>query len=110
MRDLLESNEPDSKLAIDYFVYRVAKEIGALTAVLGGIDSMVFTAGIGENSPEIRKRISEASSWLGIKLNEEANQKSERKISDSSSKVSVWMIPTNEELMIAQHTRGLLGL
>jgi acetate kinase len=110
MRDLLESNDPDSKVAIDYFVYRAAKEIGALVAVLGGLDSIVFTAGIGENSPEIRKRICEASSWLGIKLSEEANQKSERKISDSSSKVSVWMIPTNEELMIAQHTRGLLGL
>ena len=68
MRDLLESSEPDARLAVDYFVYRAAKEIGALAAVLGGIDALVFTAGIGENSAEIRRRICEASAWLGIEL------------------------------------------
>src|SRR5207244_2967243 len=73
MRDLLGRSEPEARLAVDYFVYRVAKEIGALTAVLGGIDALVFTAGIGENSPEIRRRICEASSWLGVDLDSEAN-------------------------------------
>ena len=68
MRDLLGSAEPDARLAVDYFVYRAAKEIGALAAVLGGIDGLVFTAGIGENSAEIRRRICEASAWLGIEL------------------------------------------
>ena len=68
MRDLLGSSEPGARLAVDYFVYRAAKEIGALAAVLGGIDGLVFTAGIGENSAEIRRRICEASAWLGIEL------------------------------------------
>src|SRR6185295_12179702 len=73
MRDLLASREPAAQLAVDYFVYRTAKEIGALAAVLGGIDGLVFTAGIGENSAEIRARICQASSWLGIELDAEAN-------------------------------------
>jgi acetate kinase len=102
MRVLLESKEPAAKLAIDYFVYRINKEIGALAAVLGGLDAIVFTAGIGENSPIIRQRICEAASWLGIQLNETANNAKEYCISKTSSKVSVWVIPTNEELMIAK--------
>jgi acetate kinase len=110
MRDLLGRKEPDARLAVDYFVYRAAKEIGGLTAVLGGIDGLVFTAGIGENSAEIRRRISEASDWLGIELDEEANAGKGLRISKPKSKVSVWVIPTNEELMIARHTGSLLGL
>jgi acetate kinase len=110
MRDLLGSTEPDAQLAVDYFVYRAAKEIGALTAVLGGIDGLVFTAGIGENSPEIRARICKASAWLGLELNESANRDRGPQISTSGSKISVWVIPTNEELMIARHTGALLGL
>jgi len=110
MRDLLGRTEPAAVLAIDYFIYRVAKEIGALTAVLGGIDGIVFTAGIGENSAEIRKKICEASAWLGIDLDETANATRQTKISNEQSKVSVWVIPTNEELMIARHTGALLGL
>jgi len=78
--------------------------------VLGGIDGFVFTAGIGENSPEIRRRICESSKWLGIELDEVANTNSSSKISTSGSKVAVWVIPTNEELMIARHTSSLLGL
>ncbi len=74
MRDLLESSEPAARLAVDYFVYRAAKEIGALAAVLGGLDALVFTAGIGENSAEIRRRICEASAWLGIELDADANR------------------------------------
>jgi acetate kinase len=110
MRDLLGRNEPEARLAVDYFVYRAAKEIGALAAVLGGIDGLVFTAGIGENSPEIRKRISEASAWLGVALDPEANSRGGPRISSGKSKVSTWVIPTNEELMIARHTGTLLGL
>ncbi len=110
MRDLLGRSEPAAQLAVDYFVYSVAKHIGALTAALGGIDGLVFTAGIGENSPEIRRRICESSAWLGIELDEAANTKRHEKISTPRSKPSVWVIPTNEELMIARHTGALLGL
>jgi acetate kinase len=110
MRDLLGRSEPEARLAVDYFVYRAAKEIGALTAVLGGIDALVFTAGIGENSPEIRRRICEASTWLGVELDTQANAGGAARISTAQSKVSVWVVPTNEELMIARHTWSLLGL
>jgi acetate kinase len=95
---------------VDYFVYRAAKEIGALVAVLGGIDGIVFTAGIGENSPEIRERICEACQWLGVELDVQANTKAGPCISLPGSRVSAWVIPTNEELMIARHTGMLLGL
>jgi acetate kinase len=110
MRDLLGRAEPEAKLAVDYFIYRIAKEIGGLTAALGGIDALVFTAGIGENSAEIRRRVCQASAWLGIDLDEHANDQKATRISTSQSKVSVWVIPTNEELMIAFHTGDLLGL
>ena len=110
MRDLLASSEPAAKLAVDYFVYRAAKEIGALTAALGGIDGLVFTAGIGENSAEVRQRICEASAWLGIELDEDANHSRGPRISKSASRVSAWVIPTNEEQVIARHTGMLLGL
>jgi acetate kinase len=110
MRDLLGRTEPEARLAIDYFVYRAVKEIGALTAVLGGIDAIVFTGGIGENSPEIRRRICNSSHWLGIELNEAANNNRKPEISSRKSQVSVWVIPTNEELMIARHTGSLLGI
>jgi len=110
MRALIGSSDPGARLAVDYFVYRAAKEIGALTAVLGGLDALVFTAGIGENSPEIRERICHASSWLGVKLDPEANAARGPCISRSESNVSAWVIPTNEELMIARHTGALLGL
>jgi acetate kinase len=110
MRDLLASREPGAQLALDYFVYRAAKEIGALAAVLRGLDGLVFTAGIGENSAEIRRRICESSAWLGIDLDEQANFRKGPRISSAKSRVSAWVIPTNEELMIARHTGLLLGL
>ena len=110
MRDLLASDAPAARLAIDYFVYRAAKEIGALTASLGGLDALVFTAGIGERSVPIRQRICEASAWLGIELDEAANQAAGPLITRRNGRVSAWTIPTNEELMIARHTRSLLGL
>jgi acetate kinase len=110
MRDLLDSSAPEARLALDYFVYRAAKEIGALAAVLGGVDGLVLTAGIGENSAEIRRRICEASAWLGLELDAEANARKGPRISRPGSKMSAWVIPTNEELMIARHTGRLLGL
>ncbi|HYV34418.1 MAG TPA: acetate/propionate family kinase [Gemmataceae bacterium] len=110
MRDLLGRSEPQARLAVDYFVYRAAKEIGALAAVLKGVDALVFTAGIGENSAEIRRRISEASAWLGLELDDAANATGGPRISRPQSKVSAWVIPANEELMIARHTQALLGL
>jgi acetate kinase len=110
MRDLLASREPDAKLAVDYFVYRAAKEIGALAAVLGGLDGLVFTAGIGENSAESRARICEASAWLGIALDPDANARRGPRISKPGGAASAWVIPTNEELMIARHTGALLGI
>lgn len=110
MRDLLQGNEPEARLAVDYFVYRAAKEIGALVAVLGGIDGLVFTAGIGENSAEIRRRICESCAWLGLELDAAANANRSPRISTSLSKVSTWVIPTNEEIMIARHTGTLLGI
>ena len=110
MRDLLASDEQDARLAIDYFVYRAAKEVGALAAVLGGLDGLVFTAGIGENSPDIRRRICDACSWLGVDLDPAANAGKGPRISTERSKVSAWVVPTNEELTIARHTASLLGL
>ncbi|MGN6454165.1 MAG: acetate/propionate family kinase, partial [Steroidobacteraceae bacterium] len=109
MRDLLASREPSARLAVEYFIYRVAKEVGAITAVLGGLDALVFTAGIGENSPVIRQRACKACAWLGIDLDEQANTANRLRISRATSSVGVWMIPTNEELMIARHTGRLLA-
>lgn len=110
MRDLLKSSAPDAKLAIDYFIYRVTKEIGALAGVLGGIDALVFTAGIGEHSPDIRQQIVNASAWLGLDLDEPANARNATRISGSASTIPAFVIPTNEELMIARHTGRVLGL
>jgi acetate kinase len=104
MRVLLGNDEPAARLAVDYFVYRATKEIGALTAALGGLDGLVFTAGIGENSAEVRRRICEACSWLGVLLDTEANKASGPRITTRDSEVSAWVIPTDEELMIARHT------
>jgi acetate kinase len=110
MRVLLNSPAPEAQLAVDYFVYRAAREIGGLAAVLGGIDGLVFTAGIGENSPEVRRRICDASAWLGVQLDADANARGVPRISSAGSRVPVWVIPTNEELMIARHTSHVLGL
>ena len=110
MRDLMSSQAPDARLAVDYFVYRAAREIGGLASVLGGIDGLVFTAGIGENSAEIRRRIGEACAWLGVELDADSNERKGPRISTPASKAQAWVIPTNEELMIARHTGLLLGL
>jgi acetate kinase len=110
MRELLGSADPSARLAVDYSVYRAAKEIGALAAVLRGLDGLVFTAGIGENSAEVRRRIGEACDWLGIAIDPSANARGGPRISRAGSGASAWVIPTNEELMIARHTGSLLRL
>jgi acetate kinase len=110
MRILEESTEPRARLAIDYFVHRIAKEIGALTAVLGGLDGLVFTAGIGENSAEIRGRIVERCAWLKMTLDDKTNNSGGPCITAAASAVSAWAIPTNEELMIARHTCATCGI
>lgn len=109
LRDLLSSPERAAQEAIDYFIYRIAKELGSLTAVLRGLDGLVFTAGIGQNSPEIRKRVCEDAAWLGIELDDIANQQNRRCISHPGTSPSVWVIPTDEERMIALHTANFLG-
>jgi acetate kinase len=109
MRVLLDSDEPRAQLAIEYFVYRISREIGSLAAAMGGVDALVFTAGIGENSPQIRQLVCEQATWLGVDFDTTANETGAACISRVDSRVTVWMLPTNEELMIARHTRTLLG-
>jgi acetate kinase len=108
MRELERSSDPRAKEAIDLFVFRIARELGALTATLGGLDGLVFTAGIGEHSVQIRRQVCEASRWLGIALDREANARGEECISAPNSRVSVWVIPTDEERMIARQTVSVL--
>jgi acetate kinase len=104
VRTLIQSNAPKAKQAIELFTYRAAREIGSLTAATAGLDALVFTAGIGENADLIRSKICKLSAWLGIEIDTELNQTHCSKISTAKSAVSVWVIPTNEELMIARHT------
>jgi acetate kinase len=104
VRDLLASEDPQARLALDYFVYRVVREIGALAAAMEGIDALVLTAGISENSPEMRARICKGAAWLGLRLDEPANRAGGPRISTPNSQVSAWVIPTDEERMIADHT------
>ncbi|SEH37777.1 acetate/propionate family kinase [Magnetospirillum fulvum] len=108
MRVLLDSLEPRAAEAVDLFIYRIARELGSLAAALGGLDAFVFTGGIGENAVSIRTRVCAAAEWLGVRIDEEANEKGAPLISALDSKVSVWVIPTDEEMMIAKHTREVL--
>ncbi|NPV03507.1 MAG: acetate/propionate family kinase [Syntrophaceae bacterium] len=108
MRTLLQSADPRAAEAVELFAYRIVRELGSLAAALGGIDALVFTAGIGENAAPIRERVCRASRWLGLELDEGANAAGGPKISSDGSRVRAWVIPTDEELMIARHTRRLL--
>jgi acetate kinase len=108
MRTLLESTDPRATEALDLFVYRIGRELGSLSAALGGLDALVFTGGIGENAVAIRARVCLDAAWLGLELDEEANGRGGPRISRPESPVSAWVIPTNEELMIALHTRRVL--
>ncbi|HLY56304.1 MAG TPA: acetate/propionate family kinase [Stellaceae bacterium] len=108
MRTLLESGDASAREAIDLFVYRIGREIGSLAAALGGLDALVFTGGIGEHAAPIRARVCRDAEWLGIRLDEAANEAGGPRISLPVSRVSAWVIPTDENLMIARHTRRLL--
>jgi acetate kinase len=108
MRELLRSDKREAELAVDYFVYRVAREMGSLAAALGGLDGLVFTAGIGENSAEIRNRVCERAAWLGVEIDPELNRQRAPRISSAASRIPVWVVPTNEELVIARHTLHLV--
>ena len=108
MRDLLASDAPSAKLAVDYFVYRITRETGSLAAALGGIDGLVFTAGIGEHSPAIRERVCRNLAWMGLELDEAANAAGGPLISTAGSRVEARVIPTDEELMIARHSLATL--
>jgi acetate kinase len=109
MRELLARADGAADEALDLFVYRIARELGSLAAALGGLDALVFTGGIGENAAPIRGRVCRDARWLGLELDEEANGRGGPCISRAGSRVSAWVIPTDEELMIALHTRRLLG-
>jgi len=108
MRDLLASSEPRAALAVDLFVYRIGRELGSLAAALGGLDAIVFTAGIGEHTPVVRERVCRQAAWLGVELDANANAAGGPRLTTAPSRTSAWVLPTNEELMIARHTRALL--
>jgi acetate kinase len=108
VQELLASQRPEAAQAVELFVYRVVREIGAMAACMGGMDGLVFTAGIGEGSPVIRERICRGCEWLGIKLDARANTRGEGCITTQGSDASAWVIPTNEEQMIAIHTVATL--
>ena len=109
MRELLARSDPATTEALDLFVYRINRELGSLAAALGGLDALVFTGGIGENAPPIRARVCRDAAWLGVELDDAANERNGPRISGPASRVSAWVIPTNEELMIARHTRDVLA-
>jgi acetate kinase len=108
MRELAASGDPRAGEAIDLFIHRLNSCIGQLAAALGGVDALVFTAGIGENQPMVRERVCRGAAWLGVTLDAEANRRGELRISTPESRVSAWVVPTDEELMIALHTAALL--
>jgi len=109
MRTLEASDDPHARDAIDLFAYRIGRELGSLAAALGGLDAVVFTAGIGEHSALLRERVCNDAAWLGVELDHAANQRGAARISTPASRVAAWVIPTDEELMIARHTRALLA-
>ena len=110
MRTLLTSEDPHAQEAIELFVYRVGREIGSLAAALGGLNALVFTGGIGEHSAEIREKVCQQAAWLGLELDDSANEATSTRISRLDSKVSAWIVPTDENLMIAKHTLSQVTL
>jgi len=109
VRTLLQSEAAEAKLALDLYTYRLGRELGSLTAALGGLDALVFTAGIGENAAGIREQVCRGAAWLGVELDAAANTNGGECITTRRSRVTGWVIPTNEELMIARHTLRVLG-
>ncbi|HDR8928803.1 TPA: acetate/propionate family kinase [Burkholderia vietnamiensis] len=110
MRTLLASDDPAAANAVELFCYRVSRELGSLAAALGGLDSIVFTAGVGEHSAAVRERICRAAAWIGVSLDPAANARHGPRIITAGSVVSAWVIPTDEERMIASHTLDLLEI
>ncbi|AWU93170.1 acetate/propionate family kinase [Azospirillum ramasamyi] len=108
MRTLLDSSDPHAQEAVELFCFRIAKETGALTASMGGVDALVFTAGIGERSAPVRTRVGDKLAWLGVEIDAAANLANATKISTPGSRLPVYVIPTDEERMIALHTRRVL--
>ena len=108
MRVLLTSPEPGARQAVELFCYRIGCELGSLAAALGGLDAVVFTAGIGEHAAAVRASVCRDAAWLGVELDAAANEAGGPRISSDASRVAVWVIPTDEELMIARHTRDLV--
>jgi acetate kinase len=108
MRELLASDDPRAAFAIEHFAYRIGLNAGMLAAALGGVDAFVFTAGVGENSPEIRARVTDRLAWLGAALDAEANAAGRILVSAPDSRLAVYVIPADEELMIARHTQAVL--
>jgi acetate kinase len=108
MRTLLESDDPRARFAIDLFVYRISHELGSLAAAMEGIDALVFTGGIGEHAAAVREAVVRRAKWLGAELDVAANLKGGPLVTTASSRIPVWVIPTNEELMIARHTRAVV--
>jgi len=109
MRTLLGSPDPKAQMAVDLFAYRIGRELGSLAAAMGGLDALVFTAGIGEHAAPIRERVCKSAAWLGVELDPDANAGGGPRISTTGSRTAAWVIPTNEEWMIARHTQSILG-
>mgnify|MGYP003375060531 CR=1 FL=1 len=109
MRTLLASDEPRAKFAIELFAYRIGRELGSLAGALGGLDALVFTGGIGEHAAPVRAQVLRAAAWLGVELDAAANDAHGPRLSTATSRASAWVIPTDEELMIARHTHALLA-
>jgi acetate kinase len=109
MRTLEASTHPDAQAAIDLFVNRITRELGALAATLGGLDALVFTGGIGEHSASVRERVCHAAAWLGVELDQPANMAGRDCITTSASRTSAWVFPTNEERMLVTHAQALLS-
>jgi acetate kinase len=110
VRALLQSQEPRAKLALDLYIYRIGRELGSMAAALGGLDAIVFTAGVGENAVLIRERVCRDAAWLGVELDPAANARGGPGITTAQSRVAGWVLRTDEELMIARHTVRLLGI
>jgi len=110
MRELRASAEPAAAEAIALFVYRVVRDVGSMAAAMGGVDGLVFTGGIGENDAAIRADVADGCRWLGLELDPALNQRGEGRISASASRIAAWVVPTDEERMIARHTARVLEL
>jgi acetate kinase len=109
MRELEASDRIEARQAIAYFVFRIRREVGAMAAVLNGLDAVVFCGGIGENSWHVRERVMEGMEWIGVELDRDANRSNAQVVSSERSRVRVFVIPTDEEMMIARHAMGVVN-